>query len=111
MFDVNRPVNQNEANLHGWELGGQYFFGDTGFGIFANYTIVQGDVGFDDAGDPEHRPVRPARPERYRQRHVHVREVRLVARLAWNWRDEYLILANQGATAIRTTSRTTTSGT
>ena len=30
---------------HGWELGGQYFFGDTGFGMFANYTIVNGDVG------------------------------------------------------------------
>ena len=51
-FNVNRPVNQHTAKLHGWELGGQYFLGDTGFGILANYTIVNGDVGFNNAGDP-----------------------------------------------------------
>ena len=49
-FAVRRPVNQEAAKIHGWELGGQYFFGDTGFGLQANYTIVRGDVGFDDNG-------------------------------------------------------------
>jgi hypothetical protein len=54
-------------------------------------------VGYERWSD-RHRPVRTYGPQRYRQRHVHVREVRLVrAPLAWNWRDEYLILANQGA--------------
>ena len=42
-----RPVNKKEAKIHGWEFGGQYFFGDTGFGVLANYTIVKGDVGYD----------------------------------------------------------------
>ena len=61
MFNVNRPLNQNASRLHGWELGGQYFFGDSGFGIYANYTIVQGDVGYDDGGDPGEAPGRKAR--------------------------------------------------
>ena len=34
-FDVKRPVNQKRPRCDGWELGGQYFFGDTGFGILA----------------------------------------------------------------------------
>ena len=51
-FAVRRPVNQEEAKIHGWELGGQYFFGDTGFGLQANYTIVKGDVGFDNNAPP-----------------------------------------------------------
>ena len=40
-YNVNRPVNLNKAKIHGWELGGQYFFGETGFGVSANYTIVK----------------------------------------------------------------------
>ena len=51
-FEVQRPVNQEAAKIHGWELGGQYFFGDTGFGMLANYTIVKGDVGFDNNAPP-----------------------------------------------------------
>ena len=51
-FAVRRPVNQEKAKIHGWELGGQYFFGDTGFGLQANYTIVNGDVGFDNNAPP-----------------------------------------------------------
>src|SRR5699024_2854738 len=47
MFNVNRPINQNKAKLHGWELGGQWFMGESGFGVSANYTIVKGDVGYD----------------------------------------------------------------
>ena len=75
-FNVNRPVNQEEAKIDGWEIGGQYFFGESGFGVLANYTIVDGDVGFDDRRAPKREPVRPAGPERYREPHVDVREVR-----------------------------------
>ena len=72
LFNVNRPVNQNKARLHGWELGGQYFFGDSGFGILANYTIVKGDVGYDNGGDPGIDQLALTGTERYRQRRVHV---------------------------------------
>ena len=30
----------------------QHFFGESGFGFAGNYTIVNGDVGFNNAGDP-----------------------------------------------------------
>jgi len=46
------PVNNKSAIIDGWELAVQHFFGDSGFGIQANYTIVDGDIGFDLAADP-----------------------------------------------------------
>ncbi|KAF1716396.1 TonB-dependent receptor [Pseudoxanthomonas yeongjuensis] len=97
MFNVNRPVNQNQAKLHGWELGGQYFFGDSGFGIFANYTIVKGDVGYDDAGDPNIDQFSLTGLSDTANAMFMYEKYGWSVRLAWNWRDEYLILANQGA--------------
>lgn len=47
VFDYNAPVNNREAKIYGAEFGAQHFFGDTGFGLQANYTIVRGDVKFD----------------------------------------------------------------
>lgn len=97
MFNVNRPVNQNKAKLHGWELGGQYFFGDTGFGIYANYTIVDGDVGYNNAGDPNVDQFALTGLSDTANVVLMYEKYGWSARLAWNWRDEYLILANQGA--------------
>ena len=51
-FQTARPINNREAKIHGFELAGQHFFGETGFGLQANYTIVRGDVGFNNNGDP-----------------------------------------------------------
>ncbi|WP_045738357.1 TonB-dependent receptor [Xanthomonas sp. MUS 060] len=93
-FDVSRPVNQNKAHIHGWELGGQYFFGDTGFGVYANYTIVKGDVGFNNTVlDRDQFALlglsNTANAMLMYEKHG------WTARLAWNWRDKYLIAANQ----------------
>ena len=52
IYKVSKPANVHTAMLHGWEFGGQYFLGDTGFGILANYTKVDGDVHYNDGGDP-----------------------------------------------------------
>jgi TonB-dependent receptor len=46
-FQVQKPVNNEEAHIYGFEIAGQYFLGDTGFGIAAAYTYVNGDVGYD----------------------------------------------------------------
>ena len=51
-FQTTRPINNKEAKLYGVELAGQHFFGESGFGLQANYTIVRGDIGFNDNGDP-----------------------------------------------------------
>jgi len=46
-YRMNSPVNNREAKIYGAEFAGQHFFGDTGFGLQANYTLVKGDVKFD----------------------------------------------------------------
>ena len=48
MFDVTIPVNQKEASIDGWEFAVQHIFGESGFGVIANYTKVDGDISFDD---------------------------------------------------------------
>ncbi|NDK38125.1 TonB-dependent receptor [Pseudoxanthomonas gei] len=97
LFNVNRPVNQNQAKLHGLEVGGQYFFGDSGFGILANYTSVNGDVGYNNAGDPGIDQFALTGLSDTANAMFMYEKFGWSVRLAWNWRDEYLILANQGA--------------
>ncbi|KAF1686062.1 TonB-dependent receptor [Pseudoxanthomonas broegbernensis] len=95
MYDVNKPVNQRAATLHGWEIGGQYFFGDSGFGILANYTIVKGDVGIDRAADPGADVFALTGLSDTANAVLMFEKYGWSARLAWNWRDEYLQAANQ----------------
>jgi TonB-dependent receptor len=95
-YDINRPTNQNKANIDGWEIGGQYFFGDTGFGVYANYTIVNGDVGIDDAGDPSVDQFALLGLSDTANFMLMYEKYGFSARLAYNWRDEYLISANNG---------------
>jgi TonB-dependent receptor len=94
LFQTNRIVNNKAAKLHGFELGGQYFFGDTGFGVQANYTIVRGDVEFDNAGDPAVNQF--ALPGLSDSANVILMYEKYdwTARLAWNWRDEFLADTN-----------------
>ena len=96
LFNVNRPINQNQAQLDGWEVGGQYFFGDSGFGILANYTLVNGDIGVDDGADPSVDQFSLTGLSDTANAVFMYENYGWSARLAWNWRDEYLILANQG---------------
>ncbi|WP_299593716.1 TonB-dependent receptor [uncultured Microbulbifer sp.] len=46
-WDVATPGNQAAAELQGIELAVQHMFGDTGFGVIANATIVEGDFDYD----------------------------------------------------------------
>ena len=94
-FDVNRPINQQSAKLDGWEIGGQYFFGDSGFGILANYTIVDGDVGIDRAADPGSDVFALTGLSDTANAVLMFEKYGWSTRLAWNWRDEYLLAANQ----------------
>lgn len=94
-FDVNRPVNQRAATLHGWEIGGQYFFGDSGFGVLANYTIVNGDVAAERDSDPTTDVFALSGLSDTANIVLMYEKHGWSARLAWNWRDEYLLAANQ----------------
>ena len=95
IFAVRRPVNQEKAKIHGWELGGQYFFGDTGFGLQANYTIVNGDVGFNNNAPPGTTQFALLGLSDTANAILMYEKYGITARLAYNWRDEFLAATNQ----------------
>ena len=41
-WDITKPSNANRTQIHGWEFSIQQVFGDTGFGVQANYSLPQG---------------------------------------------------------------------
>ncbi|MEI2559164.1 hypothetical protein V8939_18880, partial [Acinetobacter pittii] len=51
-FTISRPINNKDAEIYGFEIAGQYFFGQTGIGVSGSFTYVKGDVGFNNGGDP-----------------------------------------------------------
>jgi TonB-dependent receptor len=95
-FAVNTPVNNKEAKIHGFELAGQYFFGDSGFGVLANYTIVRGDIGYDVTSDPNENQFALLGLSDSANAVLMFEKFGLSARLAYNWRDEYLQNLNVG---------------
>jgi TonB-dependent receptor len=95
-FNVSRPVNNKEAHLYGGEIAGQHFFGDSGFGVQANYTIVKGDVGFNDAGDPAVNQFALLGLSDSANAILMFEKFGLSARVAYNWRDEFLRDINRG---------------
>ena len=44
IFNISRTVNEESGLLYGFEFAGQHLFGD-GYGVTANYTSVNGDLG------------------------------------------------------------------
>jgi len=99
IFAVRRPVNQEKAKIHGWELGGQYFFGSTGFGIQANYTIVNGDVGFNNNAPPGTTQFALLGLSDTANAVLMYENYGITARLAYNWRDEFLAATNQNGSS------------
>jgi TonB-dependent receptor len=95
-FDVTRPVNNKDANIYGWELGGQHFFGQTGFGIQANYTIVKGDVSFNNAGAQNLNQFALLGLSDSANLILMYENYGFQVRLAYNWRDEFLQNTNRG---------------
>jgi TonB-dependent receptor len=96
VFNVVTPINNRDAKIKGAELGGQYFFGDSGFGVFANYTIVDGDVAFDNAGDPNINQFALLGLSDSANAVLMYEKFGFSVRLAYNWRDEYLSNVNVG---------------
>jgi len=94
---VNQPVNNRDAGIDGFEFQGQHFFGDTGFGVAASYTLVNGDVEFNVAGDPSvSQFALPGLSDTANLTLIYEKEG-LTARLAYNWRDEFLASSNDGS--------------
>lgn len=91
---VTKPLNNREASIDGIEIQGQHFFGDTGFGIAGSYTIVNGDVGFDVAGAPGASQFALTGLSDTANLTFMYEKHGFSARLAYNWRDEFLSNTN-----------------
>lgn len=99
IFRTNTPNNAREAKIHGIELAVQHFFGDTGFGVAANYTLVRGDVGFNNLGAPGESQFALVGLSDTANLVGMYENDRLQARIAYNWRDKYLNETNRGTSA------------
>lgn len=95
-FRTNTPDNSREAKLYGAEFAVQHFFGETGFGVQANYTIVRGDIGFDVTADPNQSQFALIGLSDTANLIGMYEKDGLQARIAWNWRDKYLAEVNKG---------------
>ncbi|MGH8193598.1 MAG: TonB-dependent receptor [Woeseiaceae bacterium] len=96
IFRTATPLNSKEANIYGAEVAVQHFFGDTGFGLQANYTIVRGDVEFDVLADPSEEQFALTGLSDTANLVAIYENYGFQARLAYNWRDAYLNETNKG---------------
>ena len=94
-FAVSQPINNREGNIDGMEFAWQHFFGDTGFGFQANYTLVNGDVELDPASDPNENQFALVGLSDTANITAIYEKHGLSARLAYNWRDTFLNATNQ----------------
>ncbi|MCF7750625.1 TonB-dependent receptor [Bacillus subtilis subsp. subtilis] len=87
-FDITVPANQRSDHLDGWELSVQQLFGQTGFGLAANYTKVKSGLTFNNLSLGDQYPMiglsdsanLVAFYEKYNWQ----------VRAAYNWRDKFL---------------------
>ena len=88
VFDVTTTENAKVGNLFGYEFAVQHMFGDTGWGVQANLTIVNGDVDADrDVVGQEF--ALPGLSDSANLSVFYENDI-VSARLAYNWRDEFL---------------------
>ena len=87
-FNLTVPVNIEKATMKGWEVVVQHNFGDTGFGVIANATIVDADVGYDNFSLAQ-QFVLTGLSDSANLIAFYDKEG-LSVRLAYNWRDNFL---------------------
>jgi TonB-dependent receptor len=94
-FNVNTPINNKDAEIYGFEAAGQYFFGQTGIGVSAQYTLVRGNVGIDVAADPNVDQFALLGLSDTVNATLIYDKHGVSARLSYNWRDRYLSAINR----------------
>ncbi len=95
-FAVNTPINNRDAHIYGVELAGQYFLGDTGFGVAASYTLVRGNIGIDIAADPSVNTFALVGLSDTANATLIYDKSGISVRLSYNWRDKFLSDINRG---------------
>ena len=87
-FDITVPANQRSDTLDGFEINVQHVFGDSGFGVAANYTKVDSGLTFDNTSLGTQYPMvglsDSANVVAFYDKN------KWQVRAAYNWRDEFL---------------------
>ncbi|MDO6568513.1 TonB-dependent receptor [Alteromonas sp. 1_MG-2023] len=95
-FDITQKVNSDDDyTVDGFEFAVQHLFGDSGFGTLLNYTIVNGDVEYDDYAVNETQFVLLGLSDTANAVLFYENEGWEV-RAAWNWRDKFLAATIDG---------------
>ncbi|HEU5134096.1 MAG TPA: TonB-dependent receptor [Steroidobacteraceae bacterium] len=94
IYTVAQRVNGPDATVNGWEIAWQHVFGDSGFGFNANATFVDTDKPYDrtdisQSGFAVTGLADSANLVAFYDKHG------FEARIAGNWRDEYLLQFGQ----------------
>ncbi|WP_308364300.1 MULTISPECIES: TonB-dependent receptor [unclassified Microbulbifer] len=87
-FTLTKPSNGESAQVDGLELAVQHSFGDTGFGVIANATLVDSDAELD-VDDVTQTFALTGLSDSFNLVGFYEKGP-FQARLAWNWRDEFL---------------------
>ncbi|MDE0841845.1 MAG: TonB-dependent receptor [Porticoccaceae bacterium] len=88
LWKIRSPANQEDAKVDGIEINLQHNFGTSGFGVIANATFVDADVAFDNS-NLEGQFVLNGLSDSANLV-VFYDKNGIQARIAYNWRDDYL---------------------
>ncbi|WP_202841723.1 TonB-dependent receptor [Luteimonas saliphila] len=86
-FNISVPANQRSDKVDGWEFNVQHLFGDSGFGVAANYTMVDSGLTFDDTSLGEQYPMVGLSDSANLVAFYDANNWQV--RAAYNWRDEF----------------------
>ncbi|MES2442435.1 MAG: TonB-dependent receptor, partial [Pseudomonadota bacterium] len=90
-FQITTPVNSTQsATLFGWEFAIQHSFWNTGFGAILNYTIVDGDVTYDNSKPSTVTQFALPGLSNSANAVLFYDKGGLQARVAYNWRAQFL---------------------
>jgi TonB-dependent receptor len=87
-FNITVPLNQRSASLDGWEFNIQHLFGNSGFGVSANYTLVDSGLTYDDDNRGDQFALVGLSDAANMVAFYETDKFQV--RAAYNWRDEFL---------------------
>lgn len=87
-FIINVPTNQQDAEIDGFEIAWQHMWGDSGFGTILNYTMVDSDIAYDNGSVADQFAILGLSDSANAV--LFYDKNGWIARLAYNWRDEFL---------------------
>ncbi|WP_215395944.1 TonB-dependent receptor [Rheinheimera oceanensis] len=93
VWNISQPANTDKKSVDGFEIAVQHLLGDSGFGIGANATFVDGDVKFNTESLDQQAPLTglsdSANFQLFYENHG------LSVKVTYAWRDKYLIGVGQ----------------